>query len=221
MTVTLDDISCLLHLSIRGRFLNHERIGKEDVLVEMLGVTPESGLEEIDKTRGSHVRCSYLARVFEKEVQCAREADGDAEQGWILQHFPCISGWSLVEGYTEDKPRACAYDPLRGNQAIESFRLYIDRLTHEDVYFSSYEDHCETIPFDDASLFKGWLACRIRKTTVYMPKRVMRQFGFTQTILWNPAVVPPPTVRQRDMNELFDDFENHLVLEEARNIVPV
>ncbi|XP_058747023.1 protein MAIN-LIKE 1-like [Vicia villosa] len=90
MTITLDDVTCLLHLQIRGRFLDHESIGKEevlDLLVEMLGVTFESALGEINKTRGSHVSYNYLDQMFEDEIQHAREADGDVEQVTIHRRF--------------------------------------------------------------------------------------------------------------------------------------
>ena len=90
MTITLDDVSCLLHIPIRGTFLSHDRISKEealDLLVEQLGVTPESALEEIDKTRGCHVRYSYLATVFTTELARAREAVGDEEQ--VTVHRRC------------------------------------------------------------------------------------------------------------------------------------
>src|ERR1051325_6157071 len=52
-----------------------------------------------------------------------------------------------------------------------------------------------------------------------MLERVIRQFGFTQTIPRNPNVCAPPTVKMRDMDDLFDDFENHLVPEKARSTV--
>lgn len=41
MTITLDDVSCLLHLPIRGRLLDHKNIGREevvDMMVTHLGV---------------------------------------------------------------------------------------------------------------------------------------------------------------------------------------
>ena len=96
---------------------------------------------------------------------------------------------------------------------MESFRVYIDRLVHEDIHFSAYVDHRVTIPFDEVCLFTGWLACGMRKTAAYMPERVMRQFGFTQTIPRDPTVCAPPTVKRSDMDALFDDFEHHLVPE--------
>ncbi|XP_058733870.1 uncharacterized protein LOC131605542 [Vicia villosa] len=247
VTITLDDVACRLHLLIIWTFLDHERIDKDealDMLVKKLGVTPQSVLGDIDKTLGCHVRYSYLGQVFTNGIRRAREADSDPEHvtihkrfstrayllylvgrqifvdtRWILQHFSRISGWSLATGYTEDKSRACADDPLRGIQAIELFRVYIDRLVHEDIHLCSYIDYRVTIPFDEVALFTIWLARGIRKTTTYMSERVMRQFGFTRTILRDPTVYAPLTVKQRDMDALFDDFENHLVLDEARSTV--
>lgn len=32
MSITLDDVSCLLHLSIRGKLLDHGRISKDEAL---------------------------------------------------------------------------------------------------------------------------------------------------------------------------------------------
>ena len=90
---------------------------------------------------------------------------------------------------------------------------------HEDIHFSAYTDHCETITFDEVSLFTGWLACGTRKTAAYMPERVMHQFGYTQMIPRYLVVCTPRTVKMREMDELFDDFENCLVPEEVRSTV--
>lgn len=43
MSITLDDVSCLLHLLIRGKLLDHRRISRDEALnmmVECLGVDP-------------------------------------------------------------------------------------------------------------------------------------------------------------------------------------
>ncbi|XP_058733610.1 protein MAIN-LIKE 2-like [Vicia villosa] len=58
MSVTLNDVACLLHLPIRGRFLDHEMCDKEDgleLLVDKLGVGLDKALAQMDKTCGSHV----------------------------------------------------------------------------------------------------------------------------------------------------------------------
>ena len=98
-------------------------------------------------------------------------------QGWILQHFPQILGWTFADGYTEQMPRACAYEPLKGNQTKLMYQVYLDQIVHEDIHFNAYADHRETISFNGVSPFTSWLARGTRKTAAYMPERVMRQFG--------------------------------------------
>ena len=61
MAIALDDVACLLHLPIRGRFLDHQKLEKDEaitLLVERPRVTVDSALKEVDKTRGFHVRYS-------------------------------------------------------------------------------------------------------------------------------------------------------------------
>lgn len=56
MSITLDDVSYLPYLSIRGRLLDHERITKDKALKMMvyyLGANPREANAELDKTRGN------------------------------------------------------------------------------------------------------------------------------------------------------------------------
>lgn len=76
-------------------------------------------------------------------------------QDRILQHFLHIFGWASVETYTEDISHATAFFPLRGNQATEPYRVYLDRLVVEDMNFNIYVDHRETRPFDEIVLTTG------------------------------------------------------------------
>lgn len=71
MSITLNDVSCLLNLPIRGRFLDHGRIRKEDALemmVEYLGADPVEAMDELDKTRGAHARFVYLKKAYEDVI---------------------------------------------------------------------------------------------------------------------------------------------------------
>ncbi|XP_050897899.1 uncharacterized protein LOC127104788 [Lathyrus oleraceus] len=133
-------------------------------------------------------------------------------QTWILQYFPCISGWASVLTYSEDMSYATAFSPFRRNQETELFKVYLNRLVTEDMHFNSYADHCETQPFDEIVLYFGWLACGSHLTTTHLPEHVMRKFGYTQTIPKHPVVSTPPTLTCRQMNDMFDDYESHLVL---------
>ncbi|XP_050890161.1 uncharacterized protein LOC127095527 [Lathyrus oleraceus] len=49
----------------------------------------------------------------------------------------------------------------------------------------------------------------------------MRQFGYTQTIPRHHVVSAPPALTYRQINDMFADFESHLVSEETRSIIAV
>ncbi|CAL5210716.1 unnamed protein product [Lathyrus oleraceus] len=82
MSITLDDVSCLLHL-IRGRLLDHERITKDETLemmVDYLGADPREANEELDKTRSAHARFEYLKKIYTNEILRTQQATGDDER---------------------------------------------------------------------------------------------------------------------------------------------
>lgn len=65
ISITLDDVSCLLYLSIRGKLLDHGRISKDETLeliVDYLGVDPEVALTEMERIRGAHAKFKFLKK---------------------------------------------------------------------------------------------------------------------------------------------------------------
>jgi len=72
MTVTLDDVSCLLHLPIDGMLLSNETILRDDVvdiMMRYLKSTDGDALDEVTETRGAHAQFSYLRRIFKERLQ--------------------------------------------------------------------------------------------------------------------------------------------------------
>ncbi|XP_050898936.1 uncharacterized protein LOC127105772 [Lathyrus oleraceus] len=149
-------------------------------MVEYLRDNPEKVIEEVDRTRGAHARFEFLSNIYVTEIQRAEQADGDAKQAWILQHFPHIAGWASMPEYTKIMSRVSVFIPLRGNQAIDPFRVYLDHLVVEDVHFNNYVDHRQTGSFDEIILYSGWLLCGSRFTAPHLPERVMWQFGYKE-----------------------------------------
>ncbi|CAK8534514.1 unnamed protein product [Lathyrus sativus] len=83
MSIPLNDISCLLYLSIRGRFLHYGRMTKDeavDMMVEHLGADPVKVLREVDMTKGAHVRFSFLKERFDEALVVAAQVNGDAQE---------------------------------------------------------------------------------------------------------------------------------------------
>lgn len=85
--ITLDDVSCLLHLPIRGRLLDHGRNIIDEIMemmVNYLGIDPGDALQEIKTTRGCHARFRFLERLYIKQLHVAEKDVGDDEQ--VMQH---------------------------------------------------------------------------------------------------------------------------------------
>lgn len=56
--------------------------------------------------------------------------------------------------YIKDISRASSFPPLRWNHAVESFRVYLDRLVAEGMSFNRYVDHRKMQQFDNIILEK-------------------------------------------------------------------
>ncbi|XP_050908477.1 uncharacterized protein LOC127122130 [Lathyrus oleraceus] len=87
------------------------------------------------------------------------------------------------------------------------------------MHFNNYVDHRETQPFDDIVLYSGWLACRSRLTAPHLPERMMRKFGYTQTILRHSVVSDPPALTYRQIYAMFNHYESYLVPDETQSTV--
>lgn len=111
-----------------------------------------------------------------------------------------------------------AFSPLRENQTIKPFRVYLDRLVVEDMQFNNCVDHRQTQPFDYIVLYYGWLACGSRFTAPHLLECVMQNFSYTQTILKHYVVSAHPALTRRQIDDVFAGFKSHLVSKEARNI---
>lgn len=66
-----DNVLCLLHLPIRRKVLDHERINKDEaieMMVDYLRVYPTDGMAEMDITRWDHARFKFLKKVYANEL---------------------------------------------------------------------------------------------------------------------------------------------------------
>ncbi|XP_058765318.1 uncharacterized protein LOC131638792 [Vicia villosa] len=79
-------------------------------------------------------------------------------EGWILQHFLEIIDRGEVPSYIKLMSRASVFSPRKGNQVTDPYRHALDRMTAEDIRYDSYTEYREAIPFDEISLYTGWLA---------------------------------------------------------------
>ncbi|XP_028223397.1 protein MAIN-LIKE 1-like [Glycine soja] len=143
----------------------------------------------------------------------------DASQCWIYEHFPTVHTSFVHDAYDEESPRACRW--LTGKAHMTgikgaSYRRRLDALTVTDVCWMPYGEHQGVKGFDLISSYTGQL--RWGQIVVYIrPERVLRQFGYLQT-------VPPPPVCDSLTGDDIDDrwlhFSDHLVPSGELCVVP-
>jgi len=96
MTVTLDDMACLLHIPIDGMLLSHRTITRDEAvewMEEHLGYDPGEALIEVEKTKGAHCRFGYLQKIFKERMK--EQLDLETEYG-VTQEVQRL--WDQADG---------------------------------------------------------------------------------------------------------------------------
>jgi hypothetical protein len=84
MTITLDDVSCLLHIPISGKMLNHEGTCCKfdegaDMCEQYLNFDKDDAKTEFEKTNGAHIGFPKLLQLYLDNLNLAEKADLDEE----------------------------------------------------------------------------------------------------------------------------------------------
>jgi hypothetical protein len=99
-------------------------------------------------------------------------------------------------------PRAMLFAPQIGLSTPDSYRGHLDALDLAGVVMAPYAKHREACPFERVNLYTGWLKfdnCMVR----YLPERVLRQFGYVQTVPRHPCESAPPRETLGDITLCF------------------
>nr|XP_012570446.1 protein MAIN-LIKE 1-like [Cicer arietinum] len=182
MMITLDNVSSLLHISITGAFFSVSVFNKDecvDILAELLGVSHGVAYAEFNVTRTTTVRYSWLLDVYHQRcreqhwqmaarafmlflVGCTLFSDKtalaylyDNLQKASIHQTRTVSG--LSPSYVEDYPRALKWKPKRDKVLVLPFRKALDEIDVDDVCWTPYGEHQLKRPFEDVSLFRGWI----------------------------------------------------------------
>lgn len=93
MTITLDDVSCLLHIPCAGLPLDNKRVSKNEginELVQYLGVDVADAEEELHDAKGAHVRFWWLGTQYLKLLTYARTVEDEEEREmWRVRTVRC------------------------------------------------------------------------------------------------------------------------------------
>ncbi|XP_045795352.1 protein MAIN-LIKE 1-like [Trifolium pratense] len=92
MTITLDDVSCLLHIPISGKMLNH--LGTcctveegEDMCEEFLNFSRADCKEEFAKMKGAHIGYPKLLDIYGDNLKLALAAENNREEPHVVQYY--------------------------------------------------------------------------------------------------------------------------------------
>ncbi|XP_057426125.1 protein MAINTENANCE OF MERISTEMS-like [Lotus japonicus] len=257
MTVTLDDVSALLHIPVGGRFYTPRVASGYDVaetcalllgwgrqiycnvegryehatrmyLMHLVGAilfVDKSGghsfsarwidkLQHLEQVSEFAWGAIALATLYDQLGQSSRS--GVKQMGgytslllaWVFEHFPDrLVRWYANPAYTEDHPRACRWMESRmGHARMAESRVLLDELTADDVIWTPYEAHREWRQRDEKALFSGYIQCPYPPAVrPHLSERVMRQFGYIQTIPRHPSEMDRSPVAEV-VNAAFADY---------------
>jgi hypothetical protein len=92
VTITLDDVSCLLHIPITGKMLNH--LGTsctteegEDMCREYLNFPRTKCRAEFKKMKGAHIGFPMLEKIYAANLRRALKAEEEEEEEEVVQNY--------------------------------------------------------------------------------------------------------------------------------------
>jgi len=90
MTITLDDVSSILHLPIVGQFPTYDALNHnvaKNMLMELLGTSETNSNEELRRNKGAQVRLTWLREVYK---QCCIDRSWEcAARAYLLHLLGC------------------------------------------------------------------------------------------------------------------------------------
>ncbi|KAL5185008.1 Protein MAIN-LIKE 2 [Glycine soja] len=255
LTITLDDVSSLLHLPISGAFHSFHALSMDEaifLLTELLEVSAEEARAETTRSHGAYVRLGWVRDIYEMRCKARRwivaarayllhlvgctlfanksatyvhvvhlkafrdlgqsggYAWGVAALCWIYEHFPSVHQCVINDAYEEKSLRASRWLTTKAHMkgiTRVPYRARCDALTVTDVCWLPYTEHRGVKGFELISSFQGQLRWGPMVVTA-RPERVLRQFGYIQSI-------PPPPVSASlsydDINDRWVHFADHVL----------
>ncbi|XP_057418157.1 protein MAIN-LIKE 1-like [Lotus japonicus] len=154
MTITLDDVSCLLHIPVKGKFFTLPSLTREEaaiVLHKQFGVTQAAAEEEIRKSLGSYARYTWLLKVAEDMAKEGKTKK--AARAFLMR----LVGMTIFCGKTNNKVDV-AY--LRMFMDLENVREYAWGVMALTFLYNQLKDAtkvCTTSLGGYLNQFQAWI----------------------------------------------------------------
>jgi len=106
-----------------------------------------------------------------------------------LAHFHKFYAVDPNPDYVENLPVAARWRLQKGHGEGVTYRSLLDRITFDDVCWRPYEEHREFQAFEEVFWYSCRIMCGDRRLYRHLPERVLRQYGYVQTIPRPPTDV--------------------------------
>ncbi|XP_068471911.1 protein MAIN-LIKE 1-like [Phaseolus vulgaris] len=140
-------------------------------------------------------------------------------QAWIYEHFSGMGRRDINPSYDDVHPRAARYIVAHQICAVGDVRVQLDGVTHHDIIWTPYEDHRLSRPFETIYLFLGHLRLGSLSHR-HMPERVLRQFGYEQSIPSSPMAAEAPGAHVIDQRTVSHPYIRRGELGDRPSVVP-
>ncbi|KAH1254075.1 hypothetical protein GmHk_04G010591 [Glycine max] len=184
VTITLDNVSSLLHLPVVGDLHAFQPLHVDDavqMLVDLLMVSREAARAETGQCRGPYVRLQWVCDIYEHRCQAGYWTA--AARAYLLHLLGCT---------------------LFANKSATNVHVvYLEAL--RDLSQTGSTGYTSTFPQSRSQLLIR-TTTRIHRVPV---ERVVRQFGYTQTI---PAPPVDSWVSYDDIHDRWMHYSDYMVL---------
>jgi len=135
-------------------------------------------------------------------------------QGWVIAHNSHVVLRKKYLDYERVNPYMGRWTPKRGFADAEHFRGLLDSMEHCHVTWRSYEHRRDVTLFQDVCWYSGWVMAGKQRMLRHLPKRVLRQYEYVQTVPRPPTTVMP--LAPADVAAAFLEFALHVVSQQHR-----
>ena len=110
-------------------------------------------------------------------------------QGWIFAHYKQLVPRKRELDYQLADPLVDRWKPSGDFSDPGHYRSTIDLMEHHNIIFRSYESRRDVTPFQDICWYSEWIMAGKDMMCCHPPERVLRQYGYVQTIPSPPTMI--------------------------------
>jgi hypothetical protein len=132
----------------------------------------------------------------------------------VITHFRHIVPRKKYEDYEREYPYVARWRPKRGFTYADHFRGLKDSMEHCHVFWRPYERRRDLTPFQDVCWYSRWIMATKQKMVCHLPERVLRQYGYVQSVPRPLTTILP--LAPADVVDAFLAFALHVVSQQER-----